>query len=149
MITIYIYWNLLTAVVWREIERLRNRMNVSIVPGKTRINEQIKEELNLYFEKKLDAFQTPYLCLGSDFQKSVWQALTEIDRGKTSSYKELAAAIGNPKGMRAVGNANGANQLAIIIPCHRVIQIDGSLGGYGGGVERKKWLLKHEREYDL
>ncbi|MGX7245530.1 bifunctional transcriptional activator/DNA repair enzyme AdaA [Enterococcus quebecensis] len=133
----------------REIERLRNRLNASIVPGKTKISEQIKAELGLYFEKKLDEFQTPYMCIGSEFQKSVWQALTEIERGQTSSYKELATTIGNPNGMRAVGNANGANQLAIIIPCHRVIQTDGSLGGYGGGVERKKWLLKHEREYQM
>jgi AraC family transcriptional regulator of adaptative response/methylated-DNA-[protein]-cysteine methyltransferase len=131
----------------REIERLRNRMNASIVPGKTKITEQIKAELGLYFDKKLDQFRTPYLCIGSDFQKSVWQALTEIERGKTASYKQLAEHIGYPKGMRAIGNANGANQLAIIIPCHRVIQTDGSIGGYGGGVERKRWLLKHEMEY--
>lgn len=131
----------------REIERLRNRLNTAIIPGKTKISEKIEQELTEYFQNKLTTFTTPIQLIGSDFQKSVWQELQKIEPGKTSTYKILAENLGNPKAMRAVGNANGANQLAIIIPCHRVIQTDGSLGGYGGGVERKQWLLNHEKSF--
>lgn len=130
----------------REVERLRNRQNASIIPGKTNISNCIKEELNQYFDNKLLKFETPVMLLGSDFQKKVWGELVKINMGETKSYKDMAIAIGNPKSVRAIGNANGANQLSIIIPCHRVIQSDGSLGGYGGGIERKKWLLNHENQ---
>lgn len=131
----------------REIERLRMRLNARIIPGKTGISEQIEKELSLYFSKELKKFDTPVFYLGSDFQKSVWDLLMKINIGKVSSYKEMAIALGNSKMVRAIGNANGANQLAIIVPCHRVIQSDGALGGYGGGLERKKWLLLHEKNY--
>ncbi|ABX42117.1 bifunctional transcriptional activator/DNA repair enzyme AdaA [Lachnoclostridium phytofermentans] len=130
----------------REVERLRNRLNASIIPGKTNISNCIKEELNQYFDNKLLKFETPVMLLGSDFQKKVWGELVKINMGETKSYKDMAISIGNAKSVRAVGNANGANQLALIIPCHRVIQSDGSLGGYGGGIERKKWLLNHENQ---
>jgi len=129
----------------REIERLRNRLNASIIPGKTDRSDQIRNELNDYFNKGLNTFKTPIMFFGSDFQKSVWEQLLKIRMGETATYKDLAGLIGNPKAVRAIGNANGANQLAIIIPCHRVIQSDGALGGYGGGLERKKWLLEHEK----
>ncbi|WML32680.1 trifunctional transcriptional activator/DNA repair protein Ada/methylated-DNA--[protein]-cysteine S-methyltransferase [Clostridium sp. OS1-26] len=132
----------------REIERLRNRLNASIIPGETQISKQIQYELNEYFSKKLKKFKTPIMFFGSDFQKKVWNLLMEIDIGETSSYKELAIKMGAPSAMRAIGNANGANQLSIIVPCHRVIQSDGTLGGYGGGLERKKWLINHERKYN-
>jgi len=82
--------------------------------------------------------------LGSDFQKSVWKALLEIPYGKTASYLELAKKIGNEKAVRAVANANGANAIGIIIPCHRIIGSDGSLTGYGGGLPLKKKLLELE-----
>lgn len=81
---------------------------------------------------------------GTEFQRSVWAALRQIPSGETISYGELARRIGNPKAVRAVGLANGANPIGIVVPCHRVIGSDGGLGGYGGGVERKEWLLKHE-----
>lgn len=129
----------------REIERLRVRLNAIIIPGKTKINQQISEEMSLYFDHRLAEFQTPYTLLGSDFQKSVWHLLTQIPKGQTTTYKELAIQLGRPNSVRAVGNANGANQLCILIPCHRVIQSSGNISGYGGGVERKKWLLKHEK----
>lgn len=129
----------------REIERLRQKLNAAIIPGKTVISEKIEAELKVYFQTGLAKFETPYQLIGSDFQKSVWKELLKIEKGKTSTYKELAEKLGNPKAMRAVGNANGANQLAIIIPCHRVVQSDGTIGGYGGGVERKRWLLNHEK----
>jgi methylated-DNA-[protein]-cysteine S-methyltransferase len=81
---------------------------------------------------------------GTAFQQNVWQALRTIPAGRTLSYGQLAAQLGNPKGMRAVGLANGANPIALIVPCHRVIGANGTLTGYGGGMTRKHWLLRHE-----
>ncbi|MGM7680997.1 bifunctional transcriptional activator/DNA repair enzyme AdaA [Cytobacillus sp. Hm23] len=132
----------------REIERLRNKLNASIIPGVNKISKQIEEEITNYFTKKLTTFKTPIILLGSEFQKTVWNELLKIEFGKTTSYKELATLINNPRSVRAIGNANGANQLAIIVPCHRVIQSNGGLGGYGGGLERKNWLLNHEKTYN-
>lgn len=83
--------------------------------------------------------------MGSPFQTSVWEQLRKIPPGKTCSYADIALALGKPAAYRAVAQANGANQLAIIIPCHRVINSSGELGGYGGGVARKEWLLNHEK----
>jgi AraC family transcriptional regulator of adaptative response/methylated-DNA-[protein]-cysteine methyltransferase len=128
----------------KEIESLRRRLKAAIVPG---INEPIKSierELNLYFKGELKEFKTPVKFLGSEFQKSAWSELLKIPYGKTRSYSEQAVAIKNPKSFRAVANANGMNTLAIIIPCHRIINSSGDLGGYGGGIVRKKWLLDHE-----
>ena len=85
--------------------------------------------------------------MGSDFQKSVWAALRKIPPGETRSYLDTAKAVGKPTAFRAVANANGANQLAIIIPCHRVINNNGELGGYGGGISRKQWLIDHEKKH--
>jgi O-6-methylguanine DNA methyltransferase len=84
---------------------------------------------------------------GSPFQKLVWNELLNIPYGETRSYLEEANAIGKPTSYRAVANANGANKLAIIIPCHRIINNNGEIGGYGGGIARKKWLLEHETRY--
>ena len=83
--------------------------------------------------------------VGSSFQQTVWKELIKIPYGETRSYAMQSITIGNPKATRAVANANGANQLAIIIPCHRIIRNNGELGGYGGGVHRKKWLIDHEK----
>ena len=106
----------------------------------------IAQELTWYFEGKIDTFKTPYALLGSPFQQEVWKALLKIPYSATQSYAEEAAVLGNPTAVRAVANANGANQLAIVIPCHRVISSNGSLGGYGSGLSRKEWLLKHEKD---
>ena len=84
--------------------------------------------------------------MGSPFQKIVWEELMRITFGETRSYGDQAAAMGKPTAYRAVANANGANQLAIIIPCHRIINTNGELGGYGGGISRKKWLINHEKQ---
>jgi methylated-DNA-[protein]-cysteine S-methyltransferase len=81
---------------------------------------------------------------GTDFQRSVWKALRAIPAGETRTYGQLAAAIGSPKAVRAVGLANGRNPVALIVPCHRVIGANGTLTGYAGGLERKRWLLQHE-----
>lgn len=129
----------------REVERLRKRLKAAIIPGCTQPIRLIENELKSYFEDSLIEFKTPLIFLGSIFQKRVWEELKKIPFGETRSYSELAAEIGKPTAFRAVANANGANQFAIIIPCHRVINTNGELGGYGGGLARKKWLINQER----
>jgi methylated-DNA-[protein]-cysteine S-methyltransferase len=102
--------------------------------------------LKAYFDGDLTAIEAlPVAVEGTEFQRSVWHALREIPCGETWSYAALARHIGRPTAVRAVGLANGANPVGIVVPCHRVIGADGSLTGYGGGVERKRWLLSHER----
>ena len=131
----------------RGVEGLRIKTEAAIIPVSNPIINLVKEELSQYFKGNLDRFTTPVTLFGTDFQKRVWNALQCIPVGETRSYLDIAKAIGNPKACRAVAQANGANQLAIIIPCHRVINEDGKLGGYGGGIPRKDWLLKHERAF--
>lgn len=132
----------------REVERLREKTGCVIIPGETAPLIQIQAELSAYFSGTLTEFQTPITCLGTPFQRTVWEALKAIPQGETRSYGEIAACIGNPKAVRAVARATGANQLALIVPCHRVINSNGELGGYGGGLVRKEWLLNHERKND-
>ena len=133
----------------KEIKRLQLRMQSAIILGTTKPIQSIERELNAYFAGTLKEFNTPFVLLGSDFQKSVWHALTTIPYGHTKSYADQAHIIEKPSACRAVANANGANQLAIMIPCHRIITSAGKLGGYGGGVARKQWLLNHERNNQL
>jgi AraC family transcriptional regulator of adaptative response/methylated-DNA-[protein]-cysteine methyltransferase len=130
----------------REIERLRQKTKSVIIPGYTQPIRSIESELGQYFDGKITEFKTPLFLLGSPFQKNVWEQLKRIPPGETRSYSDIAAAIENPVAYRAVAQAIGANQLAIIIPCHRVINMNGELGGYGGGLTRKKWLLNHEKQ---
>ncbi len=130
----------------KEIERLRKKTKLLIVPGKPNPIKQIEGELERYFSGKIQEFKTPLFLLGSPFQKRVWQELQKIPKGETRSYAEIARAIGKPSAFRAVALGNGANQFAIVIPCHRVINSNGDLGGYGGGIKRKEWLLNHERK---
>jgi len=101
-------------------------------------------QLEEYFAGKRRDFDLPLRLNGTEFQQRVWRALTEIPYGETWSYGELATRIGNPNASRAVGLANGRNPISILVPCHRVIGADGSLTGYGGGLQRKQWLLAHE-----
>ena len=101
-------------------------------------------QLDEYFRGERREFDIPLLLAGSEFQKRVWQQLPHIPYGQTASYGELAAAIGAPKSVRAVANANGANAISIILPCHRVIGSDGRLTGYGGGLRAKQYLLDLE-----
>lgn len=105
---------------------------------------QAIEELDRYFSGEIVNWKTPIKPEGTDFQQSVWKALQEISYGETVSYAYIAKAINNPRAVRAVGGANNKNPIPIIIPCHRVIGKDGSLTGYGGGLNRKRWLLNHE-----
>ncbi len=102
------------------------------------------KQLTEYFEGSRKIFDVPLAAKGTDFQKQVWQALTQIPFGETWSYQDLANAIGNPKAVRAVGLANGKNPISVIVPCHRVIGKSGKLTGYAGGLERKKALLTLE-----
>lgn len=104
-------------------------------------------QLDEYFKGKRITFDLPLIISGTDFQKKVWNELKKIPFGKTASYKEIALKAGNIKAVRAIGNANNKNKIAVIIPCHRVIGSDGKLSGYAGGVKRKKWLLEHERNF--
>jgi methylated-DNA-[protein]-cysteine S-methyltransferase len=104
----------------------------------------VRAQLDAYFAGELVAFDVPLAVHGTEFQKRVWDQLVQIPYGETISYSELARRLGDLKLVRAVGLANGRNPISIIVPCHRVIGADGSLVGYGGGLERKQWLLEHE-----
>ena len=104
-------------------------------------------QLDQYFCGKRKKFSIPLDIQGTDFQKQVWKALLDIPYGSTQTYGDIARKIGNRNAFRAVGNANNKNNIAIIIPCHRVIGRDGSLTGYASGLWRKEWLLAHEGKY--
>ena len=131
----------------RQIARLRARAKAGIVPGRTKPIAQIEAELAAYFNGSSMRFETPLARLGSPFQNAVWDALLAIRPGQTQSYADLARGVGRPEAVRAAAQANGANPFAIVIPCHRVINADGGLCGYGGGLPRKRWLLDHERRW--
>jgi methylated-DNA-[protein]-cysteine S-methyltransferase len=108
----------------------------------------VADALAAFFDGALDAIESIEVrTRGTPFQRRVWSALRRIPSGDTRSYGELARAIGKPSAARAVGLANGANPVVIVVPCHRVIGADGSLTGFGGGIERKRWLLEHERKW--
>lgn len=104
----------------------------------------VLEQLQEYFDGQRRTFELPVIQAGTDFQQAVWLALTKIPFGETRTYGEQAQLMSKPKAVRAVGAANGRNQVPIIIPCHRVIGANGSLTGFAGGIEVKRWLLKHE-----
>ena len=130
----------------REVEVLRQQEKAVILPRDNHILDQTENQINAYFAGELTAFTIRTREHGSAFQQSVWQALEEIPFGETRSYAQLAAGLGKASATRAVGNANGKNRIAVVIPCHRVIRSDGELGGYGGKKERKQWLLAHEAD---
>lgn len=112
------------------------------------IFSKIIQQLEEYFAGKRKIFNVPFAFqTGTKFQRSVWQALQTIHYGETQNYSDIAQNIGNPKAVRAVGLANGKNPLCIIIPCHRVIGKNGTLTGYAGGIDAKKWLLAHEASF--
>jgi AraC family transcriptional regulator of adaptative response/methylated-DNA-[protein]-cysteine methyltransferase len=140
---------LLEFLDWRGLERAINRLKKhtksAIISGMTLPIQTVKQELALYFDGHLKEFTTPIFCIGSSFQKNVWEALKKIPYGETRSYADIASNLGKPSAYRAVANANGTNKFAIVIPCHRVINHNGNLGGYGGGLARKKWLIEHEQ----
>lgn len=115
-------------------------------PQTNSITQLTKQQLSEYFAGTRTDFELPLDADGTDFQKTVWQALSTIAHGQTCTYGDIAKQIGNPKGMRAVGLANGKNPMTIVVPCHRVIGANGKLTGYASGTDRKAWLLNHERD---
>ena len=127
-----------------QMQSRRARTERTLLTGRTAIHERLGVELIEYFNGEREHFETPLLVSGTPFQVSVWDALPAIPFGETRSYAEQAAHVGNPEAVRAVARANGANRIAILIPCHRVIGADGKLTGYGGGLWRKRRLLDLE-----
>ena len=128
-------------------QRLQRILNANYVEGSSDVIEKAKYQLDEYFLSKRREFDIPLLFIGTDFQKKVWNELLNIPYGATVSYGELARRIGMPNAVRAIANANAVNAISIIAPCHRVIGSNGSLTGYGGGLERKRFLLDLEKNY--
>jgi AraC family transcriptional regulator, regulatory protein of adaptative response / methylated-DNA-[protein]-cysteine methyltransferase len=124
--------------------RLATRFGWVFVQGVNDVARAMAAELDEYFAGRLREFTVPVTLQGTAFQQRVWTALRQIPYGVTSSYAGQAQSLGSPAAVRAVARANGQNRTAIVIPCHRVVGADGSLTGYGGGVWRKDWLLRHE-----
>lgn len=128
-----------------QLLRLSKYFENPFVVGDTPVTAQLINELADYFSGHCVNFQTPLKMLGSNFQVCVWGALVSIACGTTQSYLDVARKIGKPTAFRAVAQANASNNIAILIPCHRVINHHGGMGGYAGGLERKIWLLNHEK----
>ena len=129
-----------------EFKDLCKRLNAVILPGENKYLDEAQKQVKEYLSGKRKIFEIDLEPVGTDFQNSVWKVLEEIPYGETWSYKAQAIRLKNPKAVRAVATANGYNKIAFIIPCHRVIGSDGSLTGYGGGLDRKRWLLDLERD---
>ena len=129
----------------REIQTLQRLFTAEIRPAGNAHTQQAAQELAEYFRGVRQRFSVALDAPGTDFQRQVWTALCGIPYGATTHYQALAATIGKASAVRAVAAANGANRVSILIPCHRVIGKDGTLTGYGGGLQRKAWLLAHER----
>ncbi len=144
----------LRAVDWADHE-LRMLRLLRLHYGKDRFELEpahnphgLRDGINRYFAGDVEAIDDiPVQTAGTPFQRSVWNELRRIPCGTAVSYGKLAEQIARPKAVRAVGLANGANPIGIVVPCHRVIGSDGSLTGYGGGLQRKRWLLEHERKH--
>ena len=128
-----------------ELKQISKHFDATIIQGQNTHFITLEKELKEYFEGKRTDFSVPLSPVGTAFQKQVWEVLRTIPYGMTRSYQEQANILGNPKGVRAVANANGLNKISIIIPCHRVIGSDGKLTGYGGGIWRKQKLLELEK----
>jgi AraC family transcriptional regulator of adaptative response/methylated-DNA-[protein]-cysteine methyltransferase len=128
-----------------QFAALRRRFGRAVVPGRHGHIDRLKAELAEYFAGKRRVFEVPIVYPGRPFQQAVWEELLRIPYGATRSYEEVARAVGRSGAQRAVGTANGQNRVAIVIPCHRVVNKDGRLGGYGGGLWRKQFLLHLER----
>jgi AraC family transcriptional regulator of adaptative response/methylated-DNA-[protein]-cysteine methyltransferase len=128
----------------RQVLGLKKLLNGEIVEADHPLFETLKRELDEYFRKERQSFDLPLHLVGTEFQKKVWQALLTIPYGETRSYLQLSEFLENKLAIRAVAAANGANRMAILVPCHRVIGSNGDLTGYAGGLQRKKFLLELE-----
>jgi len=130
-----------------EYHEITQLLETDIASGSNRHIRRLKKQLKEYFSGKRKEFSLQLLTPGTEFQQAVWKNLAAIPYGTTISYQEQAESMNNPEGARAVASANASNRIAIIIPCHRIIGSDGNLVGYGGGLNRKKWLLDHEKKF--
>jgi methylated-DNA-[protein]-cysteine S-methyltransferase len=133
----------------RRLEFLRDALDRQPVPDDGLQNGadlagEVERQVRDYFEGRLRAFDLPLDLKGSDFQRSVWQAIAAVPFGQTLTYAEIAAAVGRPAAYRAVGNACASNPVVIVVPCHRIVGTDRGLHGFGGGLDTKSWLLRHE-----
>ncbi len=129
------------------MKRIETHAGDKFGEGEHRYFQLLEAQIDEYFKGQRKDFNLPLHFAGTPFQKSVWTGLLQIPYGETRSYKQQSIFLGNEKAIRAVAGANGENGIAIIVPCHRVIGEDGSLTGYGGGLQRKKWLLDLERKH--
>jgi AraC family transcriptional regulator of adaptative response/methylated-DNA-[protein]-cysteine methyltransferase len=128
-----------------QIQRLREEFGVSVTSRRSAVIQALDGQLQEYFAGQREQFSVPIFVRGTSFQKKVWTELQKIAFGHTTKYGAIARAIGRANAARAVGRANGNNRIAILIPCHRVVRSDGSIGGYAGGIGRKRCLIDHER----
>ena len=132
----------------QRVTTLQQKNHAIVVSQRNNILHALEDELAVYFRGELTTFNTPIaLFQGTPFQQDVWKALLTIPYGHTRSYANIAQQIGTIKAYRAVGSANGVNPFPLIIPCHRVINTNGTISGYRGGVTRKQWLLHHEKHH--
>ena len=127
-----------------QLAVLRRRLGREVLAGRHPHLDRLEAQLDEWFAGRRSAFELPLVAPGTPFQERVWSVLAALAPGETISYEELAARAGRPGAQRAAGTANGANRLAILVPCHRVVRKTGEVGNYGGGRWRKVWLLRHE-----
>ena len=131
-----------------QLSNLQKGFKAEIKQGNDPLFSKLNDQLSAYFNGSLKNFDLPLTTHGTAFQRTSWKALREIPYGETRSYIEQASAIGKPKAFRAVASANRNNRISIIIPCHRVIAKNGKLAGYGGGLDRKAFLISHEKRFN-
>lgn len=136
----------LLAVLWPDERDGRVTFDDEPSPGTNAVVASTARQLDEYFTGGRRNFDLPLDLRGTDFQQQVWRSLPEIPYGETSTYAKQAASIGRPRAIRAVGSANGRNPLSIVLPCHRIVAANGSLAGFAGGLDTKRWLLDHEAE---
>lgn len=127
-----------------ELQLLKDKLKGFFVKKQSKFSDKVVKQMTEYFDKSRTSFSIDLGLIGTDFQKNVWDCLIDIPHGKTMGYKEQAGHLNNPSAVRAVASANGKNMIAIIVPCYRVIGSDGKMAGYGGGIERKKYLINLE-----
>jgi methylated-DNA-[protein]-cysteine S-methyltransferase len=127
-------------------KRIKTELNAKFIEQNDEILQKTRTQIDEYLQGTRKNFDIPILMVGTEFQKKVWTSLMTIRYGKTVSYLDLAKHTGNEKAVRAIASANGANSIGLIIPCHRIIESNGGIGGYGGGIAIKKKLLKLEKE---
>jgi AraC family transcriptional regulator of adaptative response/methylated-DNA-[protein]-cysteine methyltransferase len=130
-----------------EFSDIQRLFSARIIAGENEYTRQAVKEIGEYFAGERQRFTLTLDAPGTAFQQQVWQALREVGYAGVSHYGRIAEQTGNPKAVRAVASATGANRIAIVIPCHRILGKDGAMTGYGGGIARKKWLLEHEAKY--